>query len=100
MTWTELDRRDRRPEVQYGWEIIGEMVRRRRLQLGWSQRDLGDAAGIAQSAISRLENGKLRGMRMNRFATIVAAMGGLDRDQPAPPPRRRRAWYEWEPCLR
>ena len=71
--------------MQRGWEIVGLMVKRRRYRIGWSQRDLARACGLAQSAICRLETGKLSGIRFGRFARLVAAMGGLDPDGPHPP---------------
>ncbi len=85
MTWSAASRGEREPDVQLGWEIVGRMVKRRRLAIRWSQRDLSRASGLAQSAICRLENGKLSGVRFGRFARLVAAMGGLDPDAPRPP---------------
>ena len=93
MTWHESDRRERHPEVQLGWEIIGGMVKRRRLALAWTQRDLGWASGLAQSAISRLENGRLKGLRMDRLARLITAMGGLDPGLPSP---RRAGMGRWD----
>ena len=61
------------------------MVRRRRTLIGWSQRDLARECGLAQSAISRLESGKLSGVRFGRFAKLVVAMNGLDPGAPHPP---------------
>jgi len=85
MTWSAQIRGEFEPEVQRGWEIVGQMVKRRRISITWSQRDLSRACGLAQSAICRLENGKLSGVRFSRFARLVAAMGGLDPDAPRPP---------------
>ena len=84
MAWESIDRSNRDPELQRGWELIGGMVKRRRSKIAWSQRDLSRACGLAQSAISRLETGKLGGIRFGRFAVLVAAMGGLDADAPHP----------------
>jgi DNA-binding Xre family transcriptional regulator len=95
MAWTAADRERWRPEVQRGWEILGAMVKRRRIALHWSQRDLQRAAGINQSAISRLENGRLSGLRMARFARLVDAMNGLDPDAAHPPPPLR-PWRDWD----
>ena len=72
------------------------MVKRRRLTIAWSQRDLERASGIDQSAISRLENGRLSGLRFARFARLVTAMNGLDLDAPHPPLRMLRIWQGWE----
>lgn len=85
MAWDPDSRIDREPDVQRGWEIIGSMVKRRRTKIAWSQRDLALACGLAQSAISRLENGRLSGVRFGRFAKLVVAMNGLDPDAPHPP---------------
>ena len=92
MAWSASDRERLEPEVQRGWEIIGAMVKRRRLTIAWSQRDLERASGIDQSAISRLENGRLSGLRFSRFARLVTAMNGLDPDAPHPPHPALRQW--------
>jgi DNA-binding Xre family transcriptional regulator len=92
MTWSSTSRQDRQPEIQRGWELIGQMVKRRRTILRWSQRDLAAACGLAQSAISRLETGRLSGVRFSRFARLVAALGGLDPHAPHPAPPRRVYW--------
>ena len=77
MPWESIDR-IARPEVERGWALIGAAVKRRREGLALTQRDLERRSGISQSAISRLENGRLRGMRWSRFARLVDAMDGLD----------------------
>ena len=84
MAWTAGDRERWQPDVQRGWEMVGAMVKRRRRVLGWSQRDLQKDSGLAQSSISRLENGKLSGLRFARFAMLVVAMNGLEPDAPHP----------------
>ena len=89
MAWDSITRSDRDPELQRGWEMVGAMVKRRRTLIGWSQRDLARECGLAQSAISRLESGKLSGVRFGRFAKLVVAMNGLD---PGAPPPRRPIW--------
>ena len=89
MSWTAVKRRERHPEVQAGWEMIGAMVKRRRLALRWTQRDLSWRSGLDQAAICRLERGTLRGLRFKRFVAIVFAMNGLDPTAPAPERRPR-----------
>jgi transcriptional regulator with XRE-family HTH domain len=84
MAWDPENRRLRHPEVQAGWELIGSMVKRRRLALGWSQRELSRRCGLDQAAICRLERGTLHGLRFRRFIAIVVAMAGLDPSLPAP----------------
>jgi hypothetical protein len=92
MVWTAEARERRFPEVQRGWKLLGAAVKRRRIPLRWSQRDLERVSGVDQTVISRLENGVLSGMRFSRFARLVAAMNGLDVDRPHPPSPRRMWW--------
>jgi transcriptional regulator with XRE-family HTH domain len=70
---------------------LGSIVRQRRAQRGLSQRQLEMLSGVDQTIISRLENGKLYGLRWARFARIVEALGGLDISLPAP---EAPAWTE------
>jgi DNA-binding Xre family transcriptional regulator len=90
MAWKAEDRERWFPDVQRGWELIGVTVKRRRFAIRWSQRDLERASGVDQTVISRLENGRLSGLRFSRFARLVAAMNGLDPEAPHPP---LRAWH-------
>ena len=92
MAWTAEDRERRFPAVQRGWELLGAAVKRRRIAIGWSQRDLQRASGLNQSAISRLERGILSGIRFSTFARLVAAMNGLDLARPHPPQRLFQWW--------
>jgi predicted transcriptional regulator len=93
MPWKAEDRERRFPDVQRGWELLGAMVKRRRMALGWSQRDVQRATGFHQSGVSRLERGILSGIRFSTFARVVAAMNGLDPQ--APHPRRRmQDWWD------
>ena len=85
MAWDSFDIGLAEPLVADGTQLLGLMVRRRRLRFGLSQRRLALLAGFDQSVISRLENGLLRGMRYRRFAILVAILGGLD--EHGPPPR-------------
>jgi DNA-binding Xre family transcriptional regulator len=92
MAWKAEDRERRFPEVQLGWELVGAMVKQRRTEIGWSQRDLQRECGFDQSAISRLERGILSGIRFSTFARLVAAMNGLDPGRPYPPKHRPNVW--------
>lgn len=80
---------DRR--VLRGLALLGRIVKLRRGQRGLSQRQLETLSGVDQTIISRLENGKLYGLRWARFARIVDALGGLDVSLPAP---ETPAWRE------
>jgi transcriptional regulator with XRE-family HTH domain len=90
MPWIDDPLAARDPLIQLGWDIVGAMVKRRRHRLGWSQRELARRCAMTQGVISRLENGKLRGLKMHRLAAMVAVMGGLDVDAPFPPFRALR----------
>jgi transcriptional regulator with XRE-family HTH domain len=72
------DVRPRDPQRLRGFAIVGRMIRRKRMWLGWTQRMLGAQAGIDQSVISRLENGRQYGLHWKRFADIAAALDGFD----------------------
>jgi transcriptional regulator with XRE-family HTH domain len=90
MAWFE---HSRDPAQQRGFELIGATIRRRRLALGWTQRDLEARSGIDQAVISRLENGKQYGMRWLRFAELVEALGGLETSADTRPwPPGARPW--------
>ena len=87
MTWFE---RQRDPQEQHGFDLIGGEVRRRRVALGWTQRMLEAYSGVDQTVISRIENGKQYGIRWSRFALLVDALGGfgpLPVREPWPGPR-------------
>lgn len=84
--------RDLEPMQQLGAQVIGDNLFRGRLRLGLSQRQLVWQVGLAQSTISRLENGKLRGVTFKNLATIIGVLSkGPDfrlADEPPKPMRR------------
>jgi transcriptional regulator with XRE-family HTH domain len=67
-----------------GFAALGRLVRRRRHRLGITQNELEWLSGIDQTLISKLENGRLKGMRWSRFGRLVGALGGLADDDPEP----------------
>ncbi len=75
MAWYE-GHRD--PQTQHGFDLIGNMVKRRRTYLHWTQRYLEELSGIDQTVISRIENGRQYGLRWSRWANLVDALGGLE----------------------
>jgi transcriptional regulator with XRE-family HTH domain len=75
--------------TSHGFAALGRLVRRRRLQLGITQNELEWLSGIDQTLISKLENGRLKGMRWSRFGRLVGALGGLAEDDPEPEWRQR-----------
>lgn len=55
--------------------IDGSRVRRSRLALGLTQADLAQRSGISQEAISRIENGKIKGLMQSTQGALAAALG-------------------------
>jgi hypothetical protein len=89
MSWESFAAWELDPLTMRGFGQIGALVRRRRHRLAISQRQLERLSGVDQSVISRLENGKLRGLRWSRFANLVGALGGLGEADPPPSWTRR-----------
>jgi transcriptional regulator with XRE-family HTH domain len=84
MTWHLFDVASTDERTRRGFTLIGRLVLRRRCRLGITQRELESLSGIDQTVISRLENGKLGGLRWSRFAELVDALGGLGETDPQP----------------
>ncbi len=82
MTWDSFDVERLDGRTRHGFDLIGQLVRRRRQGLGLSQRQLERLSGVDQTVISRLENGTLGGLRWSRFARLVGALGGLGEGDP------------------
>jgi DNA-binding Xre family transcriptional regulator len=64
------------PDEAYGLEALGRIVRQARRDVGATQHKLAAAVGVDQSVISRLENGKLTGLRFRRVGAIIALLDG------------------------
>jgi len=84
MTWPLFDAANADSSSQRGFKLIGQLLLRRRRRLGLSQRQLEYLSGVDQTVISRLENGRLGGLRWSRFARLVDALGGLNERDPEP----------------
>ncbi len=73
----------------------GPRIRERRLALGLTQADLATRSGLSQEAISRLENGRIRGLMQPTQDALARALdvsvawlrGGDDQSPPPPAPR-------------
>jgi transcriptional regulator with XRE-family HTH domain len=55
---------------------FGLAIRALRVRRGWRQEDLGSAAGVSRSLVSRVERGRLRGLpvdALDRLATALEA---------------------------
>jgi len=53
---------------------VGERIKKRRAELGWTQDQLGQKAGISKSFLSDLENGK-RSVGAENLLDIARALG-------------------------
>lgn len=74
--------------VSVGLRVIGEIVRDARLRRNLTQRQLAWQAGFTQSTISRLETGRLRGMRLRTLAAIIGVL------RMNPKGRSSASWYD------
>jgi ribosome-binding protein aMBF1 (putative translation factor) len=80
-TWAEIQgQRMNSPAAREAYETaklafaLGEAVRARRLELGWSQSELARSAGMTQPAVARLElGGTVPTLRV--LDRIAAALG-------------------------
>jgi transcriptional regulator with XRE-family HTH domain len=63
--------------VRRGLSIIGRAIYEERRRTGVTRRQLGRLVGTHQSTISRLECGRLTGLRLTRLAAIVSALEEL-----------------------
>jgi transcriptional regulator with XRE-family HTH domain len=74
--------------------LFGRMIRQARFRSRLSQRQLEWVCGVDQTVISRLENGRIRHMRVQRVARVVAGLAGhmtMDREHvPMPELAARR----------
>ena len=60
--------------VRVGLIVIGGIVREARRRRGLTQRQLAWSSTLSQSTISRLETGRLRGMRLFTLAAIIGVL--------------------------
>lgn len=67
---------------------IGTQIRRARKKRGWTQRELGTAAGIRQEAVSVIENGHAA----TRIDTLLKLLGALDLEFQIAPRSKSADW--------
>ena len=60
--------------VKVGLLVIGSAIRDARLRLGLTQRQLAWRSAMAQSTVSKLERGHLRGMRLRTLARLIGVL--------------------------
>lgn len=72
------------------YQQVGNSVRQWRQRLGWTQEELGEAAGLHPSYIGQIERG-VKKVSLKTLSLIAAAFGtkmGDILDEPNPPPQR------------
>ena len=72
---------------------IGNLIRRARKRLAWSQKTLGDKTGLRQETISLLENGNPAA----KIETILAVISVLDLELQIAP--RSKGGLDVEGCF-
>ena len=65
-------------------ELLGRWIREARLSAGMTQAQLARLAGMHQTTLSRLERGRLEGLRLHRLAAIIAVLDSWLGDQIRP----------------
>lgn len=55
--------------------ILGQNIRKYRIQKGWSQKQLSDAVNIDRAEISRIENGERGAMSCTMLRRFAKALG-------------------------
>lgn len=54
---------------------VGDTLRRRRVELGWTMRTLEEASGVDDAVISRIENGEIAQPRLDKITRMATALG-------------------------
>ena len=67
----------RTPAVDFGLKCLGRSLFDARRRAGYTQVQLARISGIHQSTISRIERGRLDGMRLWRLALLIACLSGI-----------------------
>jgi DNA-binding XRE family transcriptional regulator len=65
------------PSIRFGLECLGRALFDARRRAGYTQAQLGHIAGLHQTTISRVERGKLNGMKLMTLASLIAGLGGI-----------------------
>jgi transcriptional regulator with XRE-family HTH domain len=60
--------------VTGGMELLGRWIRDSRVRAGMTQGQLARLAGMHQTTLSRLERGRLEGLRLHRLAALIAVL--------------------------
>lgn len=54
---------------------LGEIIRERRLWLGWNQKQLSQLSGVGHSIINRVESGRTATIRGDSLAKLASVLG-------------------------
>ena len=53
---------------------VKEIIRRRRLELGYSMKSLGEKVGVSEATISRWESGDIANMKRDKIKSLADAL--------------------------
>lgn len=56
-------------------KALGALIRQRRLELGYTTYQLGEAAGVPNSTVVRIEQGKFKAPRPDKLASFAQFLG-------------------------
>ncbi len=62
------------PQAVRSADLMGKVLRRWRKRREWTQRQLGEEAGVRQETVSRVENGST-GTELDTVLRLCAALG-------------------------
>jgi transcriptional regulator with XRE-family HTH domain len=65
----------RKFEAEMDLVEIGQRVRARRLQAGWTQKRLAEQSGTSRARVDALENGRAPDIGFKRLQSIMHALG-------------------------
>ena len=74
--------------------MAGMYARERRLELGLTQREVADRAGVSERTVYSFELGERPGIQLNKVLSIYSAIGlalTVEKVEPADPNRTRTA---------
>lgn len=73
-SWERIRPAEVDPVVELGMQQLGSWVKSSRRVTGMTQQHVENLTGIDQTTLSRLENGRLRSLRLMRLARLIGTL--------------------------
>ena len=54
---------------------VNELIKAKRIELGFTLKEVADAVGVSESAVSRWESGDISNMRRDRIFSLAKKLG-------------------------